>query len=86
MPRTSQSMLSGGNNGTSYLYRASAVSNTNVFPVAINDEEATKFSQVRALLAETLTRIIQREKNSNLVLSNIAQGRNILHDLTKEFR
>jgi hypothetical protein len=79
-------MLSGGNNATAYLYRSASVSNTNVFPVAINDEESTKFTQVRALLAETLTRIIQREKDTNVVLTNIAQGRIILHDLQKSFR
>ena len=83
MPRNSQSLMFSYGAGTSYLQTAVSISNSSVFPVAFNQEEATKFSEVRGLLAETMTRIIQREPNTNAVLKTIAEGRGILSELTK---
>lgn len=80
MPRTSQSMLSSGSGG-SFLQMGIAISNTNIFPVSMNADEATKFSEVRGILAETMTRIIRREQNTNAVLAGIAQGRNLLREI-----
>ncbi len=85
MPRNSQNMVWGYGSGTNYLGIVIPVSNTSVFPTAFDEEEATKFSEVRALLAETVTRIVQRDPNTNGVLAGIATGRNILHDLSQKY-
>jgi hypothetical protein len=71
--------------GASYLATAISVTNTSVFPVAFTEEEASKFGEVRALLAETMTRIVQRDPNTNMVLGRIAEGRGKLKELAKTF-
>jgi hypothetical protein len=85
MPRTGQSMMFSYGSGTSFLVTAVSVSNKNVFPTAFNQEEATKFSEVRALLADAMTRIIQRDPNTNNILGSIAEGRGTLNELTKTY-
>ena len=69
--------------GASYLVTAVSVSNTNIFPVAFTQEEETRFTQVRALLAETMTRIIQRDPDTNVVLGRIAEGRGMIKEIMK---
>jgi hypothetical protein len=83
MPRNSQSLMFSYGAGTSFLQTSVSISNSGVFPVAFNQEEATKFTEVRALLAETMTRIIQREPNTNAILGTIAEGRGKLSELSK---
>jgi hypothetical protein len=70
--------------GALYIQTAVSVANTSVFPVAFTQEEATKFGDVRGILAETLTRIIQREPNTNAVLGLIAEGRGKLSEIAKD--
>lgn len=83
MPRNGQSMMFNYGAGASYLQTAVSVTNTSVFPIAFTQEEATQFTEVRALLAETLTRIVQRDPNTNAVLGIIADGRGRLNDIAK---
>ncbi len=84
MPRNGQSMIFSYGAGASYLQTSVSITNTRVFPVAFTQEEATKFGDVRALLAETLTRIVQRDPNTNAILGGIAEGRGMLNDIAKE--
>ena len=81
MPRNSQPMLFRYGAGASYLQNAIPVTNTSVFPIATTEEEETKFSEVRSLLTESMSRVIRREPNTNSILALIASGRTILKEL-----
>ena len=84
MPRNGQSMLFTRGAGASYIQTTVSITNTSIFPTAFSQEEATKFGEVRSLLAQTLTRIIQRDPNTNAVLTHIADGRGKLNDILKD--
>ena len=84
MPRNGQSMLFTRGAGASYIQTTVSITNTSIFPTAFSQEEATKFGEVRSLLAQTLTRIIQRDHDTTAVLTHIADGRGKLNDILKE--
>jgi hypothetical protein len=80
-PRNSQNMLYNHRGGASYLPNAVSVTNTAVFPIAYTEDEATKFTEVRGLLCESMARVIRRDQNTNGILALIAEGRTILKEL-----
>lgn len=72
--------------GASYLTTTIPASNFSIFPVAASEDESLRFTEVRAMLAQTVTRIIQRDPNTNGILGTIAEGRGILHELAKSMK
>jgi hypothetical protein len=81
MPRTGPSIITGYKNtgaGMSYLTNKNFLSPSMSVNAGYPD-----LSPIRALIAETMTRIVRRDPNTNDVLGGIAKGRGLLRDATK---
>ena len=74
-------MLLGSISATYYLQTAVSVNKPNIVPVLASAEEITKFTEVRNIIAETMSRIIRRDPDTNGILGGIAQGRGLLAEL-----
>ncbi len=81
MPRYGASMLLGSISATYYLQTAVSVNSPSIIPVLASAEEITKFTEVRNIIAETMSRIIRRDQDTNGILGGIAQGRGLLAEL-----
>jgi hypothetical protein len=84
MPRNGASMLFGSGGGTFLIQQSYSINNSQFAPVVGSSEEITKFSEVRSLIAETMSRIIRRDEDTNGILGTIAIGRSKLAELAGE--
>ena len=82
MPRTGPSIVTGYKNtgsGMMYLTSKNYISQSMVMNSGLPD-----LSPIRAIIAETMTRIVRRDPNTNGVLAGIATGRVLLKESIKE--
>lgn len=82
MPSSGASFLYGSSSASRYLWTETSATNMGgVMTVAFTPDEVTKFSEIRNIIAGTMARIIQRDPDTNSVLSGIALGRSKLADM-----
>jgi hypothetical protein len=77
-------MMFGSGSGTSLLQLSVSVNNSSIVPVMGSSEEITKLAEVRSFIAETMSRIVRRDPDTNSVLANIAIGRSKLAELATQ--
>lgn len=82
MPRSGASFLYGSSSASRYLWTETSVTKSGgVIAVAYTPDELTNFSELRSIIAGTMTRIIQRDPDTNSVLAGIAVGRSKLAEM-----
>ncbi len=85
MPRSGASMLYGSASASQLLWTETSATNSGgVIQVAYTPDEVTKFSELRSIIANTMSRIIQRDPDTNSVLASIAIGRSKLAEMASK--